>query len=594
MKQVAGRAGRYGSVYPAGLATGRTEADRLFIQEALSQDTPVLETAGLGVTVELLRLFAAQYGYRDGFEETTERPGEGGRGGEGAGSTGSAGLSGDGVAVGVGGVSAGEDWLNVQRGKHRVRAEQLRMWADAAAEEEEDVEEDAALEHDNGKHAGGGGGRVGGARLLTAGEAGLWKKGEGEWEGEWEDVWDRGWDSGGGEGGGEGGDWDEGWDDDDDNDYEWVDEWDDDGSYGWENANASANKWEGRRGGGGGPTVATARSSADDGGIYFSEVLGKFAESARFNEDMFHLCDIDEMEQLARTFDDLPLPLDQSFKLALTPLDANKSLHAMAMRDFAIQLCDIQMPRVLDTYVDMLDQCIGVEAPPSSNGGNGSGGGGGGGDNEGENGDSGGDSGISPTASASTPGPAAAPRVDLHQLESLHQVFDSYLWLCQRFPEELFEVDVALDATKTCRVLISQGIDGLTENSERLTSERQRRAALRKLTRGHVSASRDLICYQCGNAGHMARDCTTRGDQTCYNCGRTGHIARDCPGKGSSRHYGGGGGGGGRSGRSGGGGGGLGIGNQKKRKRSKKKRLRGGKRKANANRLDDLLRYDTL
>ncbi|CAN8327930.1 unnamed protein product [Cochlearia groenlandica] len=66
-------------------------------------------------------------------------------------------------------------------------------------------------------------------------------------------------------------------------------------------------------------------------------------------------------------------------------------------------------------------------------------------------------------------------------------------------------------------------------------------------------------CFNCGEVGHMAKDCSEGGDGgrvgerggTCYNCGDAGHFARDCVKKSSGNV-----GSGGLRGSSGGGGGG--------------------------------------
>lgn len=39
-------------------------------------------------------------------------------------------------------------------------------------------------------------------------------------------------------------------------------------------------------------------------------------------------------------------------------------------------------------------------------------------------------------------------------------------------------------------------------------------------------------CFNCGKMGHISSDCPKpAGNKACYNCGEEGHIARECPEK---------------------------------------------------------------
>ena len=80
------------------------------------------------------------------------------------------------------------------------------------------------------------------------------------------------------------------------------------------------------------------------------------------------------------------------------------------------------------------------------------------------------------------------------------------------------------------------GLDAILYKARAYVSEYSEEhivAAAKPAVSGYRSESRNstnvIKCFKCGGP-HFLKDCTSRKDRKCWNCGNTGHMARDCNG----------------------------------------------------------------
>jgi hypothetical protein len=171
--------------------------------------------------------------------------------------------------------------------------------------------------------------------------------------------------------------------------------------------------------------------------VPFSVILERFFQDARVDPTRFHVCNTASILQIAKIIDEVPMRFQTRWTYCMAPVNTDDQLSCVALKKYATwHHKNKRVNLALKT----------------------------------------------PTELPRTPD-------ELADLESVHAVFDLYLWLGFRFPQEYEYSKRAMEATVATQSLIQQGLETIGKKALKVAREKKRateRAATRALPRKYL------------------------------------------------------------------------------------------------------------
>lgn len=137
-------------------------------------------------------------------------------------------------------------------------------------------------------------------------------------------------------------------------------------------------------------------------GVNFSRLLYRFQKAARLNQEMFHICNMQSMVDIASKIDDIDLPIRVRYKFCMAPANQKDNI---VMK--AISRCAKHFQQTEEVPFELHI-------------------------------------------------PARMPRTpnELEFVETLHKAIDCYLWLAQSFPDRFPQLEEAMEKRKSLTLMI--------------------------------------------------------------------------------------------------------------------------------------------